>query len=1074
MRVGLATFIRRYKLAPYLMLLPALAGIGFVILWPLVQMGIFSFQNYGIPQIDGSMPISWVGFANFTNTFRDPEFWLSLRISVLFALVAVPGTLIVGTIVGLLLNRLGKKMSTFVSTSALLAWATPTVTASVLFFWMFNPDGGLVDWTLARMPHWLVGNTDWATYNWATTSAIPAYTMIALLVIWQAFPFVAITVLAGLKTIPSEVSEAARVDGASPWRVFWRITFPLLKPIYLVLLLLSVIWDFGIFTQSYLITGGIANANEFNLSLYIYAKAFTFPPSWGLGGALALILRADLARGHLRICTRLGQAGGPHMTGGEMTTVLTTPATADRERTRSAARSRARARKRLRAAGVNGLGVLVALVTLFPIFWMISTAFKPTQEIFSLTPHLLPAHPTLGNFRQVISGKVTGGIGGVWLFFRNSITVTLATVLIASLIALLASVAVARFRFRLRTSFLIMLLIVQMIPGQALIIALFQDFGKLNLTNDLTGLVVVYSAQALPVTIWMLRNFVATIPKELEEAAAIDGATSTKIFWRILMPLVAPGLVATSIFAFITAYNEFIVALTFLGQTHQDYTLPIYVQYFYTRGRRGMGPDHGGIRHVHRSGDDLLPDRPPKARRRSGRGSSEGMTQELAADPALGRLADAVLIPPFPGPQAPDWICEALGEGLAGVTLFGPNVRDRAQVARLTTQLRAAAAEPVIAIDEEGGDVTRISHQTGSDYPGNAALGAVDDVELTRAVYAALGAELFELGISLNLAPTVDVNTAADNPVIGTRAFGADTALVARHAAAAVAGLQSAGVAACAKHFPGHGSTRLDSHHVIATVQGSLRELHERDLPPFEAAIKAGVRAIMPSHLLVPELTGELPASLSSAALTDLLRGELGFTGLIVSDGLEMRAVSEPYGIPEAAVLAVMAGTDLLCLGRDIDQLTFLAVRTALIDAVRSGRLPGERLEDAAARVAELRAWTAGAVRDRGPAAGWLANAGASRPALVSSSVAAAAASGRSGWPRLAAPCWSSAAARSRSPIRWKFSWSRPRTWPPGRCPGASARGCRPAQPARSAPTRPPTSSTRSPTNCLPRRAIDR
>jgi N,N'-diacetylchitobiose transport system permease protein len=289
-RQRLAAFVRRHKLAPYLMLLPALAGIGFVILWPLVQMGIFSFQNYGIPQIDGSMPITWVGFANFTNTFRDPEFWLSLRVSVLFAVVVVPATLIIGTIVGLLLNRLGKKMAMFVSTSALLAWATPPVSASVLFFWMFNPDGGLVDWALARMPHWLVGNTDWATYNWATTSALPAYTMIALLVIWQAFPFIGITVLAGLKTIPAELNEAARVDGASPWRVYWRITFPLMKPIYLVLLLLSVIWDFGIFTQSYIITGGIANANEFNLSLYIYAKAFTFPPSWGLGGALALIL----------------------------------------------------------------------------------------------------------------------------------------------------------------------------------------------------------------------------------------------------------------------------------------------------------------------------------------------------------------------------------------------------------------------------------------------------------------------------------------------------------------------------------------------------------------------------------------------------------------------------------------------------------------------------------------------------------------------------------------------------------------------------------------------------------------
>jgi beta-N-acetylhexosaminidase len=356
------------------------------------------------------------------------------------------------------------------------------------------------------------------------------------------------------------------------------------------------------------------------------------------------------------------------------------------------------------------------------------------------------------------------------------------------------------------------------------------------------------------------------------------------------------------------------------------------------------------------------------------------MTRELAADPVLGRLADAVLIPPFGGPRPPDWICAALGEGLAGVTLFGPNVIDRAQLAALTRQLRAAASEPVIAIDEEGGDVTRISHQTGSDYPGNAALGAVDDVQLTQAVYAALGADLRELGINFNLAPAIDVNTAADNPVIGIRSFGSDTALVSRHAAAAVTGLQSAGVAACAKHFPGHGSTRLDSHDVIATVEGSLSVLRARDLPPFEAAIRAGVQAVMPSHLRVPELTGDLPASLSHAAQTGLLRGELGFTGVIVSDGLEMRAVSETYGIPEAAVRAVMAGTDLLCLGRDTDQLTFLAVRAALVDAVRSGRFPGERLEEAAARVAGLRSWTASAVPDHGTAAGRLANAGAGRP----------------------------------------------------------------------------------------------
>jgi N,N'-diacetylchitobiose transport system permease protein len=245
--------------------------------------------------------------------------------------------------------------------------------------------------------------------------------------------------------------------------------------------------------------------------------------------------------------------------------------------------------RRARAASRNAFGLIIALVTLFPIFWMVSTAFKPSQEIFSLTPSLLPAHPTLGNFSRVISGQASG-IGSVWLFFRNSLSVTLATVLIASLISLLASVAVARFRFRLRSSFLIMLLIVQMIPGQALIIALFVDFNRLGLLENLAGLVIVYSAQALPVSVWMLRNFVATVPRDLEEAAAIDGASAVTIFWRILFPLVMPGLVATSIFSFITAYNEFIVALTFLGQAHSAFTLPIYVTYFFGRGGAQWGP----------------------------------------------------------------------------------------------------------------------------------------------------------------------------------------------------------------------------------------------------------------------------------------------------------------------------------------------------------------------------------------------------------------------------------------------------------------------------------------------------
>jgi N,N'-diacetylchitobiose transport system permease protein len=234
---------------------------------------------------------------------------------------------------------------------------------------------------------------------------------------------------------------------------------------------------------------------------------------------------------------------------------------------------------RMRAAALNAAGVLVAVVTLAPIVWMISTAFKPRTEIFSLTPHILPAHPTVSNFDKVFSGSAIGI--SFWTFFKNSLYVTGAAVLASSLLSLLAAVAVARFRFKFRTTFLIMLLVVQMLPQQALVIALFINFRALNLLDSLTGLALVYTAFALPISIWMLRNFVAAVPREMEEAAAIDGAGPARIFWRILFPLIAPGLVATSVFSFIYAWNEYIFALTFLSPNFPaKFTLPIYVTYF--------------------------------------------------------------------------------------------------------------------------------------------------------------------------------------------------------------------------------------------------------------------------------------------------------------------------------------------------------------------------------------------------------------------------------------------------------------------------------------------------------------
>jgi N,N'-diacetylchitobiose transport system permease protein len=218
---------------------------------------------------------------------------------------------------------------------------------------------------------------------------------------------------------------------------------------------------------------------------------------------------------------------------------------------------------------------------------MISTAFKPTSEIFSLTPHPVPLHPTLANFRNVFSGSVIGI--SYWNFLKNSLFITIVAVAVSSLVGLLAAIALGRFKFRFRTTYLVLLLIVQLLPQQALVVSLFIDFRRLNLLDSLVGLIAVYTAFALPVTIWMLRNFAATVPKDLEEAAAIDGAGAWTRFWRILLPLISPGLVSTSVFAFIFAYNEFVFALTFLGTDTTKFTLPLYVQYFYGQNSTDWG-----------------------------------------------------------------------------------------------------------------------------------------------------------------------------------------------------------------------------------------------------------------------------------------------------------------------------------------------------------------------------------------------------------------------------------------------------------------------------------------------------
>ncbi|WP_314172008.1 glycoside hydrolase family 3 protein [Streptomyces winkii] len=347
------------------------------------------------------------------------------------------------------------------------------------------------------------------------------------------------------------------------------------------------------------------------------------------------------------------------------------------------------------------------------------------------------------------------------------------------------------------------------------------------------------------------------------------------------------------------------------------------------------------------------------------------MTTLATGTESLTRDALTVLQPGFTGTSAPDWLLRQLGEGLTSVGLFGRNIESPEQLAALTAQLREVRPEVLVAIDEEGGDVTRLEARTGSSFPGNLALGHVDDPALTRAVAHELGRRLAACGVNLNWAPSADVNSNPDNPVIGVRSFGDEARLVARHTVAYVEGLQAAGVAACVKHFPGHGDTAVDSHHALPRIDAGMDTLRERELVPFQAAIDAGAKGVMSAHILLPALDEALPGTLSSAALMGLLRasredGGLGHTGLIVTDGMEMQAISGTYGLERGSVLAVAAGADALCVGGGLaDEETVLRLRDALVRAVHDGELTEQRLADAAARVRALARWTSGA----GPAA---------------------------------------------------------------------------------------------------------
>ena len=292
-----------------------------------------------------------------------------------------------------------------------------------------------------------------------------------------------------------------------------------------------------------------------------------------------------------------------------------------------------------------------------------------------------------------------------------------------------------------------------------------------------------------------------------------------------------------------------------------------------------------------------------------------------------------------------------MGRNVQASTTPAPPI-DVAGVRAMLDELQHLADIPLlIATDQEGGRVARLRGAPFTPFPAARIVGQAGDISLACEAARIAGSELAQAGINLNFAPVADVDSNPANPVIGDRAFGTDPETVARFVAAQVEGYQAGGgVLACAKHFPGHGDTAVDSHFDLPVLPFSLDEIAARELVPFQAAIAAGVNAIMTAHILFPAVDPSgLPATMSRAMLTDLLRHSLGFDGLIVTDCLEMKAVLDRWGTPRAAVLAAVAGADVLLACHTWERQK--ATHDALLRAVQTGELPLARVDEAVARI---------------------------------------------------------------------------------------------------------------------------
>lgn len=575
----------------YLFLLPAALLLGTIVAYPFLRAVYTSFTR------TTSLDIGpWIGLLNYQNLYDDPFFWDSVRISLTYTIWAVLLKFVFGMVAALLLHRL-TRFSAIFTALVMLPWIMPEVVRAITWKGILDPIYGLInpllkDWGLIEQSIPFFGTPG---------LAMPSVILVNL---WAGIPFFTLLLVAGLKAIDKEQFEAAAIDGASGWRQFLHITLPGLQYVILVETLLSFIWTFNGFTQVFLLTGGGPLGSTKVYTIFAIEAARSFRIGTAVAAALSMVpllalLIIILGRhvlatqtGHSSVTSTdqnksiLGLITWPfrivfgliaslfwgindvaeHIIDG-IGTAIRKVRPHSHEAHASATRARA-ARRRVNIFAGIILGLLL-LFELFPFYYVFITSFKSEAQIVTFQSLYRPDPWTLDQYEHLL-----GPTRNFLVWMRNSFVVSMVTPLVSTIVASLAAYSLVRLNWKGSQAFSSAIFSAYLMPGVLLVISIYQIFAKLGLINSLYGLMLAYSTFALPFAIWLMMGYYASIPRELEDAGLIDGCNRFQVFWRIVLPLTKPALMAIFLFGVTNAWNEYLFAYVLISK-QSLMTLPV-------------------------------------------------------------------------------------------------------------------------------------------------------------------------------------------------------------------------------------------------------------------------------------------------------------------------------------------------------------------------------------------------------------------------------------------------------------------------------------------------------------------